>query len=140
MYLFDVNVWVHAHREDSDRHEEITPFVHEVLNSRKPFAYSPLILSGFLRVVTHPRVFKRPTPFDTAMAFVDSIAGHSYGYRILPGEAHWNIFIHLCHATKPLGNLYPDAFLAALAIEAGCKFLTCDRDFSRFSTLSLKLL
>jgi uncharacterized protein len=140
MYLFDVNVWVHAHREDSARHGEIAPFVRDVLNSSKPFAYSPLVLSGFLRVVTHPRVFTLPTPFDTAMAFADSIAGHPCSYPVLPGAAHWNIFTHLCYAVKPSGNLFPDTFFAALAIESGCTFVTCDRGFKQFPSLALKFL
>lgn len=140
MYLFDVNVWVHAHREDSARHSEIAPFVRDVLNRPKPFAYSPLILCGFLRVVTHPRVFTLPTPFDTAMAFADSIAGHPRSYPVQPGEAHWNIFTHLCYAAKPSGNRFPDVFLAALAIESGCSFITCDRGFEQFPGLALKIL
>ncbi|MEV4174431.1 PIN domain-containing protein [Nonomuraea sp. NPDC049709] len=29
----------------------------------------------------------------------------------------------------------PDAYLAALAIEHGCEFVTCDKDFARFQGL-----
>jgi predicted nucleic acid-binding protein len=29
----------------------------------------------------------------------------------------------------------PDAYLAAMAIESGCEWVTTDRDFSRFSGL-----
>jgi hypothetical protein len=32
-----------------------------------------LVLSGFLRVVTHPRVFRDPTPVETALAFVRDV-------------------------------------------------------------------
>jgi predicted nucleic acid-binding protein len=32
-------------------------------------------------------------------------------------------------------NLVPDAYLAVLAIEHGCEFITADRDFSRFPGL-----
>jgi hypothetical protein len=140
MYLFDVNVWVHAHREDSDRHKEIRPFVEDILQSPKPFAYSPLVLSGFLRVVSHPRVFKIPSPFATAMAFADSIVELPQSYPVSPGRTHWNIFTHLCYAIKPAGNMYPDAFFAALAIESGCTWVTCDKDYKRFPGLKIKLL
>ena len=34
--------------------------------SESAFAVSDLVLNGFLRVVTHPRVFAPPTPTDTA--------------------------------------------------------------------------
>jgi hypothetical protein len=33
------------------------------------------------------------------------------------------------------GSLVPDAWLAALAIEWGCEFVTTDRDYARFSGL-----
>jgi hypothetical protein len=33
------------------------------------------------------------------------------------------------------GNLVPDAYLAALAIEHGCEWISADRDFARFPGL-----
>jgi uncharacterized protein len=33
------------------------------------------------------------------------------------------------------GNLIPDAYLAALAIESGSEWITTDRDYSRFPGL-----
>ncbi len=33
------------------------------------------------------------------------------------------------------GSLVADAYLAALAIEAGCEWVTTDRDYSRFEGL-----
>jgi hypothetical protein len=33
------------------------------------------------------------------------------------------------------GNLVPDAYLAAMAIESGCEWITTDRDYSRFKGL-----
>ncbi len=36
---------------------------------------------------------------------------------------------------RGLGNLVPDAWLAAIAIESGCEFITTDGDFARFPDL-----
>ena len=33
------------------------------------------------------------------------------------------------------GNLVPDAYFAALALESGCEWLTADRGFARFPGL-----
>jgi predicted nucleic acid-binding protein len=41
----------------------------------------------------------------------------------------------LCKTASARGNLIPDAFFAALAIEAGCEWITTDRDFARFEGL-----
>ncbi|HEX5138283.1 MAG TPA: PIN domain-containing protein [Planctomycetota bacterium] len=38
----------------------------------------------------------------------------------------------LCRAAGARGNLVPDAYFAALAIESGCEWVTTDRDYSRF--------
>ncbi|HEV3496005.1 MAG TPA: PIN domain-containing protein [Actinomycetes bacterium] len=38
----------------------------------------------------------------------------------------------LCRTAGVKGNLVPDAYLAALAIESGSEWITTDRDFSRF--------
>ena len=56
----------------------------------------------------------------------------------MPGERHWQIFVRLCMESEARGNLIPDAYLAALAIESGSELITTDRDFSRFSGLEWK--
>ncbi len=37
------------------------------------------------------------------------------------------------------GNLVPDAWFAALAIESGCEWITMDHDYARFSGLRWRL-
>jgi len=51
------------------------------------------------------------------------------------GQAHWEIFARLCREAKATGNLVPDAYFAALAIEHGCEWITTDRDYARFPGL-----
>jgi len=53
----------------------------------------------------------------------------------VPGPRHWEIFDRLCRAVDARGNLVPDAYLAALAVESGSEWITGDRDFSRFPGL-----
>ncbi|UBU19088.1 PIN domain-containing protein [Nonomuraea gerenzanensis] len=45
------------------------------------------------------------------------------------------MFTRLCRETNARRKLIPDAHLAALAIEHGCEFVTCDKDFARFQGL-----
>ena len=52
-----------------------------------------------------------------------------------PGERHWDIFKRLCIETDTRGPRVTDAWLAALAIECGCEWITLDRDFARFPGL-----
>ena len=39
----------------------------------------------------------------------------------------WGIFTDLCKKSRATGNLLQDAWLAALAIESGCEWVTTDR-------------
>ena len=92
-------------------------------------------MSGFLRVVTHPKVFREPTPMVEALRFVEALRLAPAGIPVAPGERHWEVFTDLCQRTQATGNRIPDAFLAALAIEHGATWVTADRGFARFTGL-----
>ena len=117
MVLFDVNVYVYAHREDSPHHGSIKAVVERHLSGAAPVGFSPLALSGFLRVVTHPRIFDPPTPLDTAIGFCRSITEASASVPVVPGDSHWAIFLHMIESARATGNFVPDAWFAALAVE-----------------------
>ncbi len=137
MQLLDVNILVHAHREDSERHLEIKEWLESALVEPEGIALSELVLSGCLRVITHPRIFKQPTPLALALEFVESLRSLD-GVKILaPGDKHWALFIRLCRDGDARGNLVPDAYHAALAIETGCEWVTLDRGFARFPRLKV---
>jgi uncharacterized protein len=127
---------VYAHREDADRHEEYRDWLRRTVDDEQPYGISDIVLGGFLRVVTHPRVFVRPTPLGQALAFCDAL--RSIGTLIEPGRRHWSIFTRLCTEVDARGNVVPDAFLAAVAIESNSELITTDRDFRRFPGLRVR--
>ncbi len=138
MLLTDVNVLIYAHRGDATGHARYKAWVDEMLAGEAAFGVSELVLSGFVRVATHPRVFKQPTPLDIALAFADRLRIHDNAVAVAPGERHWSIFTRLCRDAGARGNLIPDAYLAALAIESGSEWITTDRDYARFTGLRWK--
>ncbi len=135
MVLPDVNVLVYAHREDSPHHAGCRKWVEAVVNGNESYGLSELVLSGFVRVVTHPKVFTRPSPLADALEFTEQLRGGPNCIPVAPGRRHWEIFRALCVEAGARGNLVPDAYLAAMAIEAGCEWVTTDHDFSRFKGL-----
>ncbi|MET0167571.1 MAG: type II toxin-antitoxin system VapC family toxin [Vicinamibacterales bacterium] len=135
MLLFDVNVLAYAHREDAENHIAYREWLETVINADAAFAISELVLSGFVRVVTHPKVFIKPTPVGDALAFAGQLRDQPNCVPLQPGPRHWDIFRRLCLESGVKGNLVPDAYLAALAIESGSEWITTDRDFSRFKDL-----
>lgn len=136
MKLFDVNVLVNAYRGDADHHEPCRTALEDAISSPAAFGLSPIVLSGFLRVVTHRRVFKTPTSLVDATEFVEALQSMPQAVIVEPGPRHWEIFTELCLEARATGDLIPDAYLAALALEAGCEIVTTDRDFTRFRGLS----
>lgn len=109
MKLFDVNVLINAYREDATHHEPCRAVVEDAVASPEAFGVNSLVNSGFLRVVTHRRVFRTPSSLVDAIEFLKA---------------------------RATGNLIPNAYLAATAIESGCELVTTDRDFARFPDLT----
>ncbi len=89
--------------------------------------------------MTHPRIFDPPSPLDAGLAFVREVRERPNCVSVAPGPRHWDIFTRLCHDAGAKGNLVPDAYLAALAIESGCEWVTTDRDDARFPGLRWRL-
>ncbi len=135
MMLLDVNVLVYAHREDAPGHAGFREWLAAVASSDQAFGLADLVLAGFVRVVTHPRVFSAPSPLETALRFAEELRGLPQAVTIAPGPRHWEIFTGLCKGASARGNLVPDAYLAALAIESGSEWITTDRDYGRFPGL-----
>ena len=135
MILCDVNVFVDAFREDARDFSKLNPWFNGVLNGNESYAVSDIILSGFLRIVTHPRIFTLPTPLAEALKFVEMIREQPHAVIVYPGPNHWNIFTDLCQKVDARAGHITDAFLAALAIESGSEMVTSDRDFSRYPGL-----
>lgn len=135
MILIDVNVLIYAHRADAPDHRTYRDWLEGVVNAEQAYGMSDLVLSGFLRVVTHPRVFGPPSPLAAALEFAHQVRSRPHCVLLFPGSRHWEIFIRLCQQVRAKGNLIPDAYLAALAIESGSEWITTDRDYSRFPGL-----
>lgn len=130
-----MNVLVYAFQEGAPDHHRFHEWLAAAVASDEPFGISELVLSGFLRVTTNPRVFSPPAPIERALEFAAALKAQPNAVVVSPGLRHWEIFERLCVAAGARGNLVADAYLAALAIESGSEWITTDRDFSRFPGL-----
>ncbi len=135
MVLIDTNILVYAHRTDSTNHPAYRHWLEDLVNSDQAYGMSEVVLSGFLRIVTHPQIFRFPTFLETALRYASDLRSRPNCVIVAPGARHWEIFVRLCRLAGAKGNLVPDAYLAALAIESGSQWITTDRDYSRFPGL-----
>ncbi len=130
-----MNVLVYAFQEGAPGHARYRAWLEATVSADQPLGISELVLSGFTRVVTHPRIFSPPAPVEQALAFANALRQQPNAVIVTPGRRHWEIFRRLCLSAEVKGNLVADAYLAALAIESGSEWITTDRDFSRFPGL-----
>lgn len=135
MILADVNVLLFAFRADSARHEAARSWLDQVVNGDAAYGMSPQVLSSLIRIATHPRVFRNPSGLAETIRFCNVLLDQPHCQIIRPGPRHWPIFTQLCETAGARGNLVPDAWFAALAIESGCEWCTADRDYTRFAGL-----
>ena len=135
MILCDVNVLLHAHKEGSPAHTVLRPWLIAALDGDVPFGISDLVLSAVVRIATNRRVFDPPSTLTEALAFTEALRSCDNAVQVEPGRRHWELFAVLCRRTGATGNLVPDVYLAALAIEHDCVWVSTDRGFARFPGL-----
>ena len=88
MLLIDVNVLVYAHRADAIGHEAFYQWLSDVDNGDRAYGISDLVLSGFLRIVTHPQLFNPPINISDLLAFNNQVRQQSNCIRVAPGPRH----------------------------------------------------
>src|SRR5439155_20692259 len=110
MTFVDVNILLYAFREDAPEHVPFRRWLEELIRADSPFALSELVLSAFLRIVTHPRIFDPPTPLEQALEFTERLRSQPNCVLVFPGSRHWAIFTRLCRGAAARGNLIPDAY------------------------------
>ena len=135
----DVNVLVAASRQDHMHHVVALASLEAALATSaagRSLTILPMVASGFLRLVTHPKIFVEPTPIKAAQAFLRAILD-TPGVVLLPLGDEWQLFEHLCVQHGLRGNDIPDAWIAAAAQTNHEHLLTFDKGFRRLMKASL---
>lgn len=135
MKVVDLNLLLYAVNRDSAQHVRSKAWLDATLSGAEPVALPWVVLLGFLRLSTNPRIVQRPITLEQSIAVVDSWLAQGPVVTVSPGEEHWRILRELLIESGSAGNLTTDAHLAALAIENGAELCSTDSDFARFSKL-----
>jgi uncharacterized protein len=134
----DANVLVYTFHQDMPRHDEYRAWLESALATEPVVGISGNVLSAAIRITTHPRIFVKPSTLPQAIGFCDFLLFQPNVVPLTPGERHWPIFTELCRRVEAKANAIPDAYLAALAIEAGALWITTDRGLAQFPGLRWK--
>lgn len=135
MKVLDVNVFVAAFRPDHQHHRPARDWLEKVVGMAERFSVPDSVAGSFLRVVTSRRIQKDPNTLDEAFAYLRALRARANHVLVAPGPVHLDILERLCRSSDAVGDLVPDAQLAAIAVEHGGTVVSFDRDFARFDGL-----
>lgn len=135
MDLLDANILIGAFRKDDPEHALLKDWLEKTLSDGLAVTFPALVEVAFVRVVTHPRIFKVPSPFEEAVEFLGVIQ-ESGAFRETPWTSRMRAqWWRWCRDLNLQGNDVNDAYLAATAAEARCRLVSRDQGFDRFPGL-----
>jgi toxin-antitoxin system PIN domain toxin len=137
--LPDVNVLLAGFRADHIHHRLARAFLDDARSQTITLGVSDVALTSLVRLATNPRVFVQPDTTDAALDYIDALLDPPVEI-IRAGPGHWPRFAGLCRELNLRGNLVPDAYLAALAVEERAELVTFDRGFGRYPRLRWRCL
>jgi uncharacterized protein len=136
--LVDANLLLYAEDTASPFHRPAAKWWDRELSGADPVCLCWPVISAYLRLATHPRIFRNPLSIVQAVGRVQSWLDQKCTQLLVPGPRHWDVLRSLLVEAQTVGNLISDAHIAATAIEYGCELQSTDKDFSRFSGLKWK--
>jgi uncharacterized protein len=139
MFVVDTNVLVYSADPDSEFHRLCRRRMEFWREQASPWFMSWSICYEFLRVCTHPRVFRRPWTIRQGWQFLESIFDSPTVGILLPTARHAVLLSEIIAEMPQLrGNILHDAHTAVLMREHGIKQIyTRDMDFHRFPFLTV---
>ncbi|HOW66343.1 MAG TPA: PIN domain-containing protein [Candidatus Paceibacterota bacterium] len=139
MIAVDTNLLIYAHRVDSRFHPAAKEML-EILRRQTGLWSIPWpCVHEFIAVVTHPRIYRPPTPVALAFDAIDSWAAGGNLQFLAESTGYLKKLRHLALAAQLEGARIHDARIAALCLHHGVRELwTADRDFSAFPQLNTR--
>ena len=135
MRIVDLNILLYSVNSEAAEHERAHTWWEHAVNDEEIIGLAWVVLLGFLRLSTNPRVFPRPLSPGTAAAKLDAWLSRDNVRVVRERDEHWDTLKPLLSATGTAGNLTTDAHLAALAISHDAVLVSSDMDFARFEGL-----
>lgn len=139
MIALDTNMLVYAHRKDSPWHREASVILQRLAEGAAPWAIPWHCVHEFIGIVTHPGIYKPPTPLEVAIHDLESWFASPSLRLIGEPPAYWRGISNVIRAGAVAGPLVHDARVAAVCLAHGVSaLLSADRDFSRFPALTVR--
>ena len=135
MKVVDLNVLLYAVNEDAPHHRRIVRWWEQALHGDEGIGLAWVVVLGFLRTATNPRIVPHPLTAGDALDQVDAWLALDVVSFVTETRDHWRVLRSLLGEAGVAGNLTTDAHLAAMAVTRGAVLASCDGDFARFPSL-----
>ena len=132
MILPDANLLLYAYDQSSPFHARAKAWCERIMSGPVPVILLPAVVFGFVRIATHPRVFREPLAVAEAAALVRAWLArrHVQLHEMLAEDVE--SALRLLESAGTAGNLSTDAQIAAVALRLDAEVQTADLDFGRF--------
>lgn len=139
MFVVDTNVLIYAADEFAAEHQRCRELLEKWQRQRGAWYITWGISYEFLRVVTHPRVLRKPWTATAARGFLEALEASPGLSMLVPAERHSRVVSEVIAEVPGLaGNIWHDVETAVLMREHGIRRI-CTRDtaFHRFRFLEV---
>ena len=139
MIAVDTNLLVYAHRTDAAFHQPARAALVALALGRAAWAIPWPCVHEFISVVTHPRIFRTPTPVELALSQMQALAGLPQVVMLSEDDEYLDRLAAVAVPARTQGGSIHDARIAALCLHHGVTQLwSADRDFTRFPDLPVR--
>ena len=135
MIVPDLNLLVYAYADGAPHHDVARRWWEGLVNGSERVGVPWAVSIGFVRLMTHPRVFIRPATPAQAVDYVLEWFRFPHVTPVNPGPGHLTHLRRNLAAAGVGANLMTDAHVAALSMEYQAEVHSNDTDFGRFPGL-----
>ncbi|MEO8541184.1 MAG: TA system VapC family ribonuclease toxin [bacterium] len=136
----DANVLIYSMNEDAHQHNSAARALTLAMQSGEPVWLFPPTIVAILRVMTHPRLSRRPLSLHEAFMKIRQLLQQPEVNFGSPLESFVEDLASVAMPPDATGKLIHDAEIVALMKQHGVdRILTADRDFLRFEGIAVTL-
>ena len=136
MIIPDTNLLVYAYTNEVPQHTAARLWWENLVAGNESVGIPWVVSTGFVRLMTNPRVLTSPLSTSDALGHVREWFQHEHIMPVNPEDDHLMHLHQILQVAGRGGNLVPDAHIAAIAMEHQAEVHTYNtRDFARFPGL-----
>jgi hypothetical protein len=135
MIVPDINLLIYTYDSSSPHHQKAAAWWSACMHGNEEIGLFSVVVFGFVRLSTHPKVFQSPLTIAEASSRVESWLKRPHVRIIDPSPHHVTDVLALLQHAGTGGNLTTDAQIAALTQQEKAVLHSNDTDFLRFPNM-----